>query len=122
MGAFCVYGVSRSACKATATRKTIPRISEPIDAWAVRRNTMTEELFSTTEKRAKISPEFDAPQFCEDWIATAPDDVKFAVIMVRAPKVDKNGGVVLRGGAPVMTWAEYTPARAAATEPAWSAV
>lgn len=64
----------------------------PIEEWAGRVAAMAAELFETTDKRVKVSPELDAPQFCQDWINAQPDEVRHAVIMVRGPKVDKNGG------------------------------
>lgn len=73
---------------------------------------MAAELFGTSDRRVKVSPEFDAPQFCHDWLAIDPSQVKLPKIMVRSPKVDKNGEPVLRNGAPVMTWLEYEDAHA----------
>lgn len=113
MGAFCVFGVSKSICKDRAGKK----VSETYDPdlkrmptvpeWAEKRNALAEKLFEEQIKREKISPEFDAPQFCRDWVAADPFHVKMPIIMVRAEKTDKNGERVIRKGVPVMTWVEW---------------
>ncbi|RSZ60024.1 hypothetical protein HF313_15020 [Massilia atriviolacea] len=122
MGAFCVYGISRSVCKITATKKQ-PTTGKgtskslTISEFGAARDELAERLFAETTKRGKISPELDAPQFCMDWIAAGKDEVKDCVIMSRGPKVDKNGGPVIKQGAPVMTWVEYDPKSAPAFGP-----
>jgi hypothetical protein len=118
MGAFCVYGISKTLCKAQADKKTReghwkelnrhPTIAE----WAAKRDATAAQLFAELDKRVKISPEFDAPQFARDWIKTNPSEVKLALVMARAEKTDKNGERILRQGAPVMTWVEYVEPRA----------
>lgn len=108
MGAFCVYGISRSACKITATKKQ-PAARMTISEFSAARDKLAEKLCDETAKRGKISPELDAPQFCMDWIAAGKDEVKDCVIMSRGQKVDKNGGPVIKQGVPVMTWVEYDP-------------
>ena len=64
-------------------------------------------MFSASDKIVKISPELDAPQFCKDWIAAQPCQVKFTKIMFRGPKIDKHGATVMKLGHPVLTWLEY---------------
>lgn len=64
-------------------------------------------MFKAATRLVKVSPELDTPQFCAAWLAVSPGEVRDAVIMVRGPKVDKNGAVVKRGGAVVETWLEY---------------
>jgi hypothetical protein len=71
-------------------------------------------IFETAERSVKISPEFDAPQFCRDWIAVAPGEVRLTKIMARGAKTDAEGNRVLRDGRPVMTWLEYDQAAAKA--------
>lgn len=120
MGAFCVFGVSKGICKKQAEKKVETFVFEvregsdkkvrrelPIAEWAQKVAAETDRLFAETEKVGKISPEFDAPQFCHDWIAADPSHVRSTKIMVRGEKIDKNGDVVIRDGAPVMTWVEY---------------
>jgi len=65
------------------------------------------KLFEVSEKQVRISPEFDAPQFCRDWIAASPGEVRLTRIMYRGDKVDKHGAVVVRDGVPVLTWLPY---------------
>ena len=72
-----------------------------------KRDALAEKMFKDATRRVKVSPELDTPQFCADWLAISPGEVREAVIMVRGPKVDKNGTVVKRGGAVVETWLEY---------------
>ncbi|MPS30538.1 MAG: hypothetical protein E2576_14500 [Alcaligenaceae bacterium] len=69
-----------------------------------------EELF---EKRAvrQISPAFDAPQFAHEWldIARRSTEVRGGCLMVRGPKVDSKGAVVISKvtGRPTITWLPY---------------
>ena len=111
MGAFCVFGVSRAASKQIAEKKTSEyegRRALSIAEWAARRDALAELLFATCEKPYRISPEFDAPQFCHDWMAAAPGEIKLAKVMVRGPKFDGGGKPVKRNGVQVMTWHEFT--------------
>ena len=121
MGAFCVFGVSRSLCRMKAEKKAPTVVGSgkdrryvPIGEWAETVKSMAVELFESERKQVKISPEFDAPQFCRDWIAVSPDEVRLTKIMVRGPKTDEKGKAVLRNGVPVMTWHEYEQAAAKA--------
>lgn len=113
-----MFGVSRGICKTQAEKKTLTydakskRDLTPVE-WGERAATLAEQMFNESEKRTKISPEFDAPQFCRDWINVAPGEVRATVIMARGPKVDKHGAKVLRDGVPVMTWVEYGEQHAA---------
>ena len=72
-----------------------------------KRDALAEKMFKDATRRVKVSPELDTPQFCTDWLAISPGEVREAVIMVRGPKRDKNGDIVKRGGAVVETWLEY---------------
>ncbi len=121
-GAFCVYGVSRTLCRKQAAKKVpeythgesggkkvVNVLSAP--AWGDLVKAEGDKIFEASIKRAKISPEFDAPQFARDWIAAQPSDVKDTVVMCRAPKLDKLGAVVMKLGAVVMTWVEWDDAK-----------
>lgn len=127
MGAFCVFGMSRALARQKAEKKVETFVHETppgaeksvrralsIAEWAQRVNERAAQIFDSTERAVKISPEFDAPQFCHDWLSVAPDQVKLAKVMVRGPKLDENGKEVVRGGAPVLTWVEYLPSAKAA--------
>ncbi|MYM31504.1 hypothetical protein GTP58_24525 [Duganella sp. CY15W] len=95
MGAFCVFGVSRAVSKQIAEKKTNEyegRRALSITEWASRRDAMAAALFESCTKPYRISPELDSPQFCEDWIAVNPNEIKLAKVMVRGPKIDKGGG------------------------------
>jgi hypothetical protein len=110
MGAFCVFGISMTECLRMAEKKT-PEVEKDkpisIEEWARRRDKLARELFDSSDKRKKVSPEFDAPQFCESWLAVDPSHIRLPKIMARGPKIDKNGDVVIRNGVPVQTWVEY---------------
>lgn len=58
-----------------------------------------------------MSPAFDAPQFCRDWIDLAARTTKATrlQVMVRDTKIDKKGNPVLskRTQMPVMAWRPY---------------
>jgi hypothetical protein len=112
MGAFCVFGVSKSLCKDRVGKKLPtrdPKLGRELSPaeWAARRDEQALEVFEKAEKPVKISPEFDAPQFCRDWFSVSPEEVRLARVMVRGPKVDENGNPVVRRGAQVMTWLPY---------------
>jgi hypothetical protein len=114
MGAFCVFGISKSQCLAKASKEvpewegsaTGARFFTPAE-WGRRRDARAADLFANQVKVEKISPEFDAPQFCLDWIATNPEEVRMTRIMVRGGKVDGLGDPVLRKGQQVFGWIEY---------------
>lgn len=112
MGAFCVFGVSRQACRKLAEKgvstwdKTTGRaLTAP--EWGDLVKAAGDRLFGETMKEGRISPELDTPQFCRDWIAAQPGEVRLTRLMCRAPKIDKHGAVVIRKGAPVLSWQPY---------------
>ena len=107
MGAFCVFGVSRSACRTEAERKIVAH-DMTLSQFAAARDALAEKLFEEAVKAVRISPEFDAPQFAHDWMAVSPNEIKLAKVMVRGPKFDGGGKPIKRNGTPVMTWHEYT--------------
>lgn len=67
----------------------------------------TDRLFVESDKQVRISPELDAPQFCRDWIAAQPGEVRMTRLMCRGPKIDKHGAAVVRKGVPVLTWLPF---------------
>lgn len=112
MGAFCIYGISRQLCLANAEKKTSTWNDQEkrpysILEWTERRDKLATTLFELGTRAVKVSPEFDTPQFCMDWLKIDPLQIRDAVLMVRGPKRDKNGGEVLKGGAVVETWLVY---------------
>ena len=116
MGAFCVFGISKTLCRSKAEKKTPTIVGIGADArhlsieeWADAVRAEAKALFLTEKKAVKISPEFDSPHFCRDWIAVAPSEVRMACVMVRAEKLDKKGKVVTRKGVPVLVWSPYEP-------------
>lgn len=122
MGAFCVFGVSRSHCRKQAEKNVmtfaIEQLPHPphtrrreltVVEWSERVQAEAGRLFEATDKQVRISPELDAPQFCEDWIAAAPGETKLTKIMCRGDKIDKHGAIVMRGGMAVQAWLDYDP-------------
>lgn len=120
MGAFCIFGISRSICKAKADKQTPTRVREEgkpgekarervlsIEEWAVKRDEMAEQLFTEATRKVRVSPELDAPHFCLSWLQADPKNVREAVLMVRGPKHDKHGNPIKRNGVQVETWLEY---------------
>jgi hypothetical protein len=115
MGAFCVFGVSLEDCKIKARRKvkTYDKAEKrPLtqDEWAERVQKLARELFESWSVTPKqISPAFDAPQFCEDWLKIAAIDRQVITprIMCRGEKIDPKGAPVIRKGAPVIGWIPY---------------
>lgn len=110
MGAFCVFGISKSVCRNKAEKKVATIIGGrhlSISEWAQQVRLQAESLFLTEQKLVKISPEFDAPQFCRDWLSVSPAEVRLPRIMVRTQKLDESGKPVMRKGAPVMVWADF---------------
>jgi len=114
MGAFCVFGISKTVCRNKAEKKvpTVMGTGEDrrhlsISEWAQQVQLQAESLFLTEQKLVKISPEFDAPQFCRDWLSVSPAEVRLPRIMVRTQKLDDSGKPVMRKGAPVMVWADF---------------
>lgn len=116
MSAFCVFGISRDQCKKRA-KEVVSAYDEkrrPLaaDEYVKRIEEFTQELFDEMERKKQISPAFDAPQFCEDWISVGlrSGSIKWPEIMVRGQKVDKKGNkVVNKKGNPVMAWLPYKP-------------
>lgn len=112
MGAFCVFGVSRSVCRKLA-EKSVPTFDKltrrelTAPEWGALVKAEGDRLFVESMKEGRISPELDTPQFCRDWIAAQPGEVKLTRLMCRGPKIDKHGAVVIRKGAPVMVWLPY---------------
>jgi len=80
---------------------------EQIEAWRV------EEALKILEagRARQVSPAFDAPQFCRDWIELARKTVRATglKVMVRDVKTDSKGNVVTRkkSTVPLMTWRPY---------------
>lgn len=112
MGAFCVFGVSRQVCRKTAEKNVptrCPKLGRELTAaeWGTRVFEETARIFAASEKQVRISPELDAPQFCRDWIAAQPGEVKLTKLMCRGPKMDKHGAPVIRDGVPVLTWLPF---------------
>lgn len=100
MSAFCVHGVTRSACLATAKKKVDIVL---INGMGRRIRLMSEvewgrcvgfpaaAMFSKAKSSA-VSPRFDAPQFARQWmdLSTKSGDLKDGCLMALAPTGEKH--------------------------------
>lgn len=114
MSAFCVFGVSRASCKKVAETKVRQRdpktkLHLSPQEWREQVEAFAQKLFDERISRKQISPAFDAPAFCDDWIkiGSAGNQIKLPVVMVRKVKQDKNGSDVKKDGKPVIVWMPY---------------
>lgn len=65
------------------------------------------KIFESAKHR-QVSPEFDAPQFCHDWIALAQKTVKTKGLLVMSRHPNPNSQVSKRTGKPNMAWLRFT--------------
>lgn len=80
----------------------------PLRRWLLFRQDVAHILVEHVLHERGIRRHFlDAPQFCKDWLAAQPGEVRQPVIMCRSPKVDKDGKPIYRKGLPVMAWMEF---------------
>lgn len=73
MSGFCVFGVTRQDCLKRArakvsTRDSATKLQLRPEEWAARVDAEADRLFEIARPK-QISPAFDSPQFCADWIA-----------------------------------------------------
>lgn len=114
MSSFCVFGISRSDCKRIAEKKVSTydpekKVDMSLAEWRLRADAFAESLFNEMDRAKQISPAFDAPQFCIDWINVGArgGQIKSPTVMVRGQKIDEEGVPVKRNGKPVITWLPY---------------
>lgn len=82
-GAFAVFGRSKAGSKLSAESYVLKHKmwnkeeKRPItlDEFRAMVDERAQKLFAS-KSSIKISPEFDAPQFCHDWIALAKDEIR----------------------------------------------
>lgn len=119
MSSFCVFGMTALVARAMAEDEIgwyigggVNRRELTREERAVLVDARAAELFEKRKTR-QISPAFDAPQFAREWldIAHRSTTVRGGCLMVRGPKVDDKGGVVLSKitGLPTITWLPYKP-------------
>lgn len=93
MSAFCVYGMTSLIAKVRAEKRHMPK-----DFEGTREEFMLMQQEEILKKSTvcQVSPAFDAPQFCNDWIALAKKQMKVSrlKIMCRGQKKDAKGGYV----------------------------
>lgn len=103
-GAFAVFGRSRRKCRESAERTLDAKFLKD----EKRFQTMAEWLIDVQAKadksferktRIRISPEFDTPDFCRDWIELAKDEI-------RLPEI-RHKKVEIIGNKSKTTWTPY---------------
>ena len=119
MSGFCVFGSSLPIARARCEKK-VPLLDEAT------KNLLTEpEWRSRVEEAAlahfgrmapvQISPAFDAPSFCEEWIRLADKSGLHSrfVVMCRGKKFDAKGNpkISKSSGLPMIGWVPYLTAR-----------
>lgn len=110
MSAFCVFGMTEQTARELAAKKPPPaavRTEDDAREWREKRVEHILENFAARQ----VSPLYDAPQFCHDWIqlATKTTRARGLVVMVRDTKVGKNGEPVVnkRTQKIVKTWRKW---------------
>lgn len=122
MSGFCVYGVSMTACIKTARSKvrnyTIgdfgKKIYMTVEEWDRSVLEKADKLFNSSKEK-QISPAFDSPRFCRDWIEVGVKTKQISrhKIMCKGPKTDDKGAPVIRKGKPVIAWVSFSESRPA---------
>lgn len=111
MSSFCVFGIKKSDCVAEA-RKLIPwSVAQTHAIHSMYADLLAEHLYREMPRAKQIAPAFDTPQFACEWIdiAKRSGQAKSMRVIVRGPKVDKNGVAIVRKGKQVIEWIEYKP-------------
>ena len=108
MSAFCVYGMTDVIAKQSASRKSPPR------DWEGTREEFREDLQERIYKNGthrQVSPAYDAPQFCREWMELAKKHMRARglKIMCRGEKLDKHGAprINKKTKQPVIGWVPY---------------
>jgi hypothetical protein len=113
---FCVFGVTRQDCLKRArakvtTRDSTTKLQLSPEDWAARVDAEAGRLFEVARAK-QISPAFDSPHFCADWIALGlrgmPPQIRAPQVMAKGKKVDKKGKELTRKGVPVIGWVPYS--------------
>lgn len=112
MSAFCVFGMTEQKAKELAAKNPPPKEVRTPEQSAAYLAERAAHILENAARR-QVSPAFDAPQFCRDWIELAARTTKASRlrVMVRDVKTDKKGNPVLnkRTQLPVMAWRPYDP-------------
>ena len=108
MSAFCVYGMTDVIAKLSASMKFPPRDRE--GSREAFYEEFQEHIYQTSAHR-QVSPTYDAPQFCHDWIELAKKTMRTRGlrIMCRGQKIVKHGAprINKKTKEPVIGWVPY---------------
>lgn len=116
MSGFCVFGVTRQDCLKRArakvsTKDPVTKLQLRPEEWAARVAAEADKLFEIARPK-QISPAFDSPQFCKDWIELGlkglPPQIRAPQVMAKGTKVDAKGKERTRKGVPVIGWVPYS--------------
>ena len=104
MSGFCVFGVTRQDCLKRARSKVSkkdPKTKADLSLaeWTDRVELVARELFEIARPK-QISPAFDSPQFCREWIdlGLRTSQIRAPQIMVKGKKLDAKGKERTRKG------------------------
>lgn len=109
MSAFCVFGMTEPLAKSLAARKAPPKkelekmTPEDLRQWYA---DQAAKILQSGKHR-QVSPEFDAPQFCHDWIELARKTVGHDGLRIMVRGERPGGAVSKRTGKPIMAWLPY---------------
>lgn len=99
MSAFRVNGVTDNLVKTKINKNGLTKAPNETDA----------EFFDSVYKKitpAQVSPAFDAPQFCEQWIELAKKTSRCRALKIMV--YDLNGKITKKG-TPAKSWQPYAP-------------
>lgn len=110
MGAFAVFGISRGHIREQVLKRVAPGRNITPAQFEKSIDEIVDKKFETKRARIRISPEFDAPQFCVEFMAHAnkADGFRDLAVYARQPKKNKLGEPMKnKKGRPVISWQPY---------------
>lgn len=121
MSAFCVFASSMPVARERAEKKVPTRDPKTkVLLTQVEYRAAVEEVAKgifATMNPVQVSPAFDAPKFCDEWISLARATGLYEGYTVRCRGVsyDKNGApkISKTKGTEIIAWVEYDPRKAA---------
>lgn len=121
MGAFCVFASSMPVARDRAEKRVSTRNPiTKVDLTEAEYRAAVEEIaigIFAAMKPVQVSPEFDAPMFCDEWISLVRTAGLYEgfVIKCRGIAHDKNGApkISKTKGTEIITWVTYDPRKVA---------
>lgn len=121
MSAFCVFASSMPVARERAekrvpTRDPVTKVLLTEVEYRAAVEEVATEIFAAM-KPVQVSPAFDAPQFCDEWISIARTTGLYEgyVVKCRGVSHDKKGApkISKTKGTEIITWVAYDPRKAA---------